>query len=1397
MKPHRSNRFLAFALTSLVTLSSSVFAADRIKQNNTTALNLAGSWDTLPGSSDVAVWDSTVLAANASALGGNLSWQGLRLASPGGAVTIGTSGETGTLTLGNAGIDMSTATQNLTINNSIIASGAQTWNVKGGQTLNLWAVNTGRGLSGSGNISLASTGAGTATFNMQPGANTSTGFSDVGGNASYTGNWTIGAGVNAINIRNGATAWGTGSIILSGGQISSTGGNWTWTNAVTLTTSTTSSLQMASGNDRSLKVQGVISGSGGLTILSQGGTQGHADRGVILTGANTMSGTVTINSGAFLRVGGIAGNDTTLGAGTSGTLGDGSVTNNVVNNGTLTFSRSNAHTAGNNISGSGVVYVGGTTGVAASIWGTVNDIAAASTQVVTLSGTNTYTGATQVNAGRLNLTGSLTSAISVAAGAGISGTGTTTDSLTTASGAGIVLAGGAATTGLTVNGATFNGATQVTFDATPIASTVYDVLTYGLGTVTNPGNLTVAWRGVLSNDVANKKYIFTAGAAATRTWNTTDGTWDQGATANWAEGDNLFYSGDTVIFNNPASASVVTLAGAIAPASVSVTNTNAYTFAGAAIAGGTGLTKSGSGILTLSVANTFTGNVAVNGGTLKVGNASSLGTHQVGNPVTQIVIGSGGALELNGIASIYGYTLSGTGVGGTGALVNTGAAIGNGLAQVSNLKLGADASIGGSGNWSLLTTSYAATSLDLNAFTLTKTGANTIALVNTTTTAGTVHVAGGTLALGVSENANGVTGGASSFTLDDTAGAALSVVRSSSVGSLAGGGAAGGNVVLGATLTVGALNTPTIYAGVLSGTGGALTKIGTSSLTLANANTYTGLTTVNAGTLAVTASTSLGSGLANASGETSAIMDFGANTVTLGNATAGNTGAFFYGKLVGTGTLRLRGGTQTIHNADGTGSTSTNYQIFSPVTAAMPVGAFALDTGSSVTDRKDFGFTNDTDDVLTLSSLTGYGAIRCDAGGVAPVTRHITVAQSSGDTVFNGALLSHKHTGGSVRALAFEKTGSSALELAGFIGKQTAPSAAGAAPVNLTANGGVLSVTNAANTTTANTDAISLGTVTVTSGTLAFSAQALINTAGNAGATSIAMNGGTLMWNAANTQDITAGNRLTLVSGKTATFNTNGNDVTLSNALGGGAIAAAVTKEGSGKLTLGGSNTYTGDTTVNGGTLAVNGTSIDDANKLVINGGKVDPTGTTETVGTLYFGAAQQAAGTWGSTTSGATHQDDVHFSGTGVVLVSSGPSSGYLAWIGGFSLGGQTGINQDPDNDGIANGLEFLLKGGNPEVPNSTQLPVGTSSGTNLIFTFERDDRAKGASSGVTVTVEAGTNLTTWPDVYSVGADTASSTSGVVITNDADANPDTVTVTIPKSGASAKFARIKVVGTP
>jgi autotransporter-associated beta strand protein len=264
------------------------------------------------------------------------------------------------------------------------------------------------------------------------------------------------------------------------------------------------------------------------------------------------------------------------------------------------------------------------------------------------------------------------------------------------------------------------------------------------------------------------------------------------------------------------------------------------------------ITKNGAGTLFLTRANTFTGNVTVNAGTLRIGSSTSLGAFLTGRPVSQVTVAAGGAIDFGGVLdATYGYTIAGSGVGGTGALTNSGGGIGNGTAQCSNITLSAPAAIGGSGNWALLTNGFGATNLNLQGHTLTKTGGNTISLVSTTATAGTIQVSQGTLALGGANGGTGVNAAATALNLSDSSGVNLVVNRNSSVGSLAGGGTTGGNIALNnATLSVGALGSDTTYGGTLSGTGG-LTKTGGGNLNLTGALNHTGTTTVNDGTLSL------------------------------------------------------------------------------------------------------------------------------------------------------------------------------------------------------------------------------------------------------------------------------------------------------------------------------------------------------------------------------------------------------------------------------------------------------------------------------------------------------------------------------------------------------------------
>ena len=87
---------------------------------------------------------------------------------------------------------------------------------------------------------------------------------------------------------------------------------------------------------------------------------------------------------------------------------------------------------------------------------------------------------------------------------------------------------------------------------------------------------------------------------------------------------------------------------------------------------------------------------------------------------------------------------------------------------------------------------------------------------------------------------------------------------------------------------------------------------------------------------------------------------------------------------------------------------------------------------------------------------------------------------------------------------------------------------------------------------------------------------------GALGTGAIVMNGGTLQWNGANTQDVSSA--LVLVDSTAATFDTNGNDVTLASGFGAGTSGTLV-KTGAGMLTLSGGNSYTGGTTLSQGTL--------------------------------------------------------------------------------------------------------------------------------------------------------------------------------------------------------------------
>lgn len=267
--------------------------ATYVKANNTTALNLTGSWvgGVVPGSADIGHWNSTVTGANTVALGAARTWLGVLITNPGGAVTVGTT--TATWTIGASGIDMSSATQNLTINSPVaVALGAnQTWNVASGRTLTVGSV-----VSGASRI-LTFNGAGTSVLTN---ANT------------YSGGSNISAGW--FRVGNNA-ALGTGTITMTGGKLSSNStAGYTLANALalngsmTLGDATNTGFLVFSGTPTisgptTLTTASDVTFAGNLATSSSAWTKtGSAELALTGAGTSNYTGDVTISAGR-IRIG--------------------------------------------------------------------------------------------------------------------------------------------------------------------------------------------------------------------------------------------------------------------------------------------------------------------------------------------------------------------------------------------------------------------------------------------------------------------------------------------------------------------------------------------------------------------------------------------------------------------------------------------------------------------------------------------------------------------------------------------------------------------------------------------------------------------------------------------------------------------------------------------------------------------------------------------------------------------------------------------------------------------------------------------------------------------------------------------------------------------------------------
>ncbi len=983
-------------------------------------------------------------------------------------------------------------------------------------------------------------------------------------------------------------------------------------------------------NNNNASITGVMSGAGVFTKTGTGT--------LTLTGLNTYAGGTSITGG----------NNSILSISSGANLGTGPVTISggsvLATTGTLTLAGGiNLGAIGGNLQPDGAA-VSGILNVAAGTTltesGVINGgrLMKDGAGTLDLLGTNTYSGGTYLHNGTIvvhnanslgvqsNPSDPFSSALTIDNGATLS----VASSFVGYPGRGILIGTG---------GAVFNIATGVTqFNNGPIANvsgqtagfTKTGLGTQGLGgTNTFTGNVNLN-AGVLSisrdaNLGAAANQLFMIGGTTLRVEDGLDNFGATPATPAYATFTsnrqfNLGAGIDTIEVKNYADTNPSFGVGG-APALPS-SHLNTFTISGLLTGAGT-LVKEGDGKLVLgNASNNYTGGTIVNAGTLSVNNAAALGLS-----TTSLSINNNATFQATGSFNSSRSVILGTTGGAVGGVIDvTGS---NNLTQLGV--------ISGAGS-------------------LSKTGLGTLTLQGANTFTGGLYINGGT----VSANSNAALGA-----LTPTMGSSAYAVHMANGGTLQTTfNSVGDNRQLDLVSGVSNLDVTTGFTyqrdALVSGAGGFV-KVGGGTEILTNANTYSGGTAVNAGTLQVNNTSGSGTGS-------------GAVTVNSGGILSGLAANGFANAGTIAGNVTLNSGGMLLARS---GTTFT-------------FGGLTLNAGSSST------FQLGASTALDVINLTSANAFSIAGPSTVNVTNLGTLSAGvyhlfdyTGTALSSIANLSLASTpgGGLFYSLSNNATNTSIDLVISNVNAQWANDTSGnwsvssnwtnnIAPNSVGAQANFLGLINQARTVTVDG--------AFTAGTLTFDNANSYTIAGDGiGGHGLTLNNsGTAHINVLNgshaiTAPMTLANDLNVMT-------TAGTSMTLGGVIGETGGARNVVLSGSGSVTMAGSvaNTFTGLTTVSSGTLNLNKTPGFDAiglGGLQINLGAVATLLASNQISDLATVFVS------GAFNIGANSDTIGALAGDGSVTTAAG---------GTLTIGGSN--NLDSQFNGVISGTGSIAKSGN-----------------------------------------------------------------------------------------------------